>query len=152
MTDMQDGFNAIGEGFRSVFLAGIGALAITGEKGKELVDTLVAKGEMTVEQGKQINADLAQKAAESAQGARDAAIEARMRAMSPEERKAYVQKVTDFAAQQDEEDARKAAEAAAVEAEVVVEEVVEADPVDVVEDAQAVAEDAADASDGAVSE
>ena len=41
----------IGDGFKNIFLAGIGALAYTGEKGKELVDALVAKGEMTVEQG-----------------------------------------------------------------------------------------------------
>jgi hypothetical protein len=46
---------AIGDGFKNIFLAGIGAMAITGEKSKELVDQLVAKGELTVDQGKQIN-------------------------------------------------------------------------------------------------
>ncbi|WP_308776520.1 DUF554 family protein, partial [uncultured Bilophila sp.] len=33
----------------------IGAMAITGEKTKELVDQLISKGELTVDQGKQIN-------------------------------------------------------------------------------------------------
>ena len=32
---------AIGDGFKNIFLAGIGALTITGEKSKELVDQLV---------------------------------------------------------------------------------------------------------------
>ena len=34
----------IGDGFKNIFLAGIGAMAYTGEKGKEVIDQLVAKG------------------------------------------------------------------------------------------------------------
>ena len=68
----------IGDGFKDIFLAGVGAMAITGEKATDLVSTLIAKGELTVEQGKQINTELAHKAANAAQSARFDALEARM--------------------------------------------------------------------------
>ncbi|WP_300765919.1 hypothetical protein [uncultured Bifidobacterium sp.] len=54
-----------GEGLRRVFLAGVGALATTVEKSQEIVDGLVAKGELTVEQGKALNTELKRKAAEN---------------------------------------------------------------------------------------
>ena len=53
-----------GEGLRKVFLAGVGALATTVEKGQEIVDDLVKKGELTVEQGKALNTALKRKAEE----------------------------------------------------------------------------------------
>ena len=43
---------------KKIALAGIGAAALTAEKAKELVDQLVAKGEITVEQGKVLNEKL----------------------------------------------------------------------------------------------
>lgn len=100
MASIQDGLQGLGDGFKNVFLAGIGALAITGEKGKELVDVLVQRGELTIEQGKEINAELTRKAAEATQGVRDTALEARMKAMSPEERDAFAAKVAELAAEQ----------------------------------------------------
>ncbi|WEV41809.1 phasin family protein [Bifidobacterium sp. ESL0682] len=54
----------LGDGLRTVFLAGIGALATTAEKGQEIVDELVKKGELTVEQGKTLNTELKHKAQE----------------------------------------------------------------------------------------
>ena len=53
-----------GDGLRKVFLAGVGALATTVEKSQEIVDDLVKKGELTVEQGKALNAELKHKGAE----------------------------------------------------------------------------------------
>ena len=53
-----------GDGLRKVFLAGVGALATTVEKSQEIVDDLVKKGELTVEQGKALNAELKPKVAE----------------------------------------------------------------------------------------
>ena len=47
-----------GEGLKKVFLAGVGAVATTAETAKELIDDLVAKGELTVEQGKVQNEEL----------------------------------------------------------------------------------------------
>ena len=55
----------LGDGLRKVFLAGVGALATTVEKGQEIVDDLVKKGEITVEQGKALNTELKRKAAEA---------------------------------------------------------------------------------------
>ncbi|WEV75189.1 phasin family protein [Bifidobacterium sp. ESL0800] len=54
----------LGDGLRTVFLAGIGAMATTAEKGQEIVDALVKKGELTVEQGRTLNTELKHKAQE----------------------------------------------------------------------------------------
>lgn len=48
----------LGSGLKKVLLAGIGAVAVTGEKSKELLDEMVKKGELTVEQGKTLNEEL----------------------------------------------------------------------------------------------
>jgi polyhydroxyalkanoate synthesis regulator phasin len=58
-----------GEGLRKVFLAGVGALATGVEKSQEIVDDLVKKGEITVEQGKQLNTELKRKAQQAKSGA-----------------------------------------------------------------------------------
>lgn len=46
-------------------LVGIGAMAATAEKSKEIVDDLVKKGELTVEQGKVLNEELRHTVAET---------------------------------------------------------------------------------------
>ena len=46
------------EELRRFFLSGIGAMATTAEKSKEIVDAFVRKGELTVEQGRIINEEL----------------------------------------------------------------------------------------------
>lgn len=46
------------EGFKKVFLAGVGAIATTVETATDLIDTFVEKGELTVEQGKVLNEEL----------------------------------------------------------------------------------------------
>lgn len=48
----------LGDNIKKVLLAGIGAVAVTGEKSKELLDEMVKKGELTVEQGKVLNEEL----------------------------------------------------------------------------------------------
>ncbi len=52
---MMDG---IGENIKKILLAGIGVVATTTEKSKELLDEMVKKGELTVEQGKVLNEEL----------------------------------------------------------------------------------------------
>ena len=61
-TNMPD----FGEGLRKIFLAGVGALAATAEKG----------GELTVEQGKKLNSELAHKANEKSASLKEQAQEA----------------------------------------------------------------------------
>ncbi|MGI6501714.1 MAG: phasin family protein [Anaerostipes sp.] len=46
------------DGLKKIMLAGIGAIATTGEKSKDLLDEMVKKGELTVEQGKALNEEL----------------------------------------------------------------------------------------------
>ena len=47
-----------GDGIKKILLAGIGAVAVTTEKSKEMLDEMVKKGELTVEQGKALNEEL----------------------------------------------------------------------------------------------
>lgn len=83
----------LGTGLKRIFLAGVGAIATTAEKSKELVDDLVQKGELTVEQGKVLNEELKRnitekvsKTAEIIQPHETAEkIAGRMDQMSPEE-------------------------------------------------------------------
>ena len=58
---MMSNFN---EDLKKVLLAGIGAVAVTAEKSKEVVEQLVKKGELTVEQGKVLNEELKHSVAE----------------------------------------------------------------------------------------
>lgn len=46
------------DNLKKIFLAGIGAVAVTAEKSKDLLDEMVEKGELTVEQGKVLNEEL----------------------------------------------------------------------------------------------
>ena len=48
----------LSEGLRKLILAGIGAVAATKEKSEGILDELVKKGELTVEQGKALNQEL----------------------------------------------------------------------------------------------
>lgn len=54
----------VGEGMKKILLAGIGAMSATAESAKDIVDDLVKKGELTVEQGKVVNEELKHKAKE----------------------------------------------------------------------------------------
>ena len=115
----------IGDGFKNIFLAGIGAAALTADAAKEVVDKMIAKGELTVEQGKSINEELKRKASESTTSVRDTALEARMSMMSAEERAAFAAKAAELAAKLDAKEAEKAAAEAPVEVEA---EVVDEEP------------------------
>ena len=59
--------DAISEGLRKLILAGIGAVAATKEKSEVILDELVKKGELTVEQGKVLNDKVARHLCTSSQ-------------------------------------------------------------------------------------
>ncbi len=103
----------ITDGFKDIFLAGIGAMAVTGEKAKVLVDDLIQKGELTVDQGKQLNRELAHKASEKVDEIGIDVLERFMRTLTPEQRAEFAQKAAEFAARADD---GKPAAAAAEEA------------------------------------
>ncbi len=48
----------LNEDLKKIFLAGLGAAAISAEKSKQIVDELVKRGELTLEQGKILNEEL----------------------------------------------------------------------------------------------
>lgn len=101
------------------FLAGVGAVAYGAEKTGEFVDTLVKKGEITVEQGKDLNAELTQKAKETVDGAQETVLRARLAAMTAEERAAFVARAEKLTSDLNAADAEKAASDEPVEADVV---------------------------------
>lgn len=87
------------DGFKDIFLAGVGALAITGEKAKEVVDTLIEKGNITVEQGKDINQELQHKASETISKMREETVSQAIKAMSPGERDEFAATVARLVAE-----------------------------------------------------
>lgn len=106
----------IGEDLKKIFLAGIGAIATTAEKSEEMIDKLVKKGELTVEDGKTLNQELkhnlSDKMAQGAQMVTKTATEGavsllkQVEKMSGEERK----KLKEMLAKMDREDGGKKAQ------------------------------------------
>ena len=89
--------NGLGEGIRKILLAGVGAVALGAEKSQELIEELVKKGELTVEQGKILNEELTRKASKAANETQDSLLRMYLEGMSPEERAAYAKRVSDLA-------------------------------------------------------
>ncbi|WP_276915747.1 phasin family protein [Parvibacter caecicola] len=104
------------DAFKNVFLAGVGALALGAEKSKELVDDLVAKGQITVEQGKDMTDSLVSRGSEATARISDELLAARLRSMTKEQRDEYAAKVAQMAVSVSEEEAAKQAEVAEAEA------------------------------------
>ena len=48
----------LSEGLKKILLAGIGTVAVTAEKSKDVLGEMVKRGELTVEQGKVLNKEL----------------------------------------------------------------------------------------------
>ena len=90
MTTMSDAF-------KDIFLAGVGAVAIGAEKSKELIDQLIAKGELTVDQGEALNEELKHKADAAESTIQDDVLAAHMASMTAEQRKAFAEKVARYA-------------------------------------------------------
>ncbi|MDO4287852.1 MAG: DUF2680 domain-containing protein [Eubacterium sp.] len=107
----------LGEGLKNILLAGVGAVATTAEKSKEIVDQLVEKGELTVEQGKVMNEELKRNLKEKVKDNVTVVVKedevdadtvvARMDSMSPEELQAIKDKLAHLEAK-DAEDAETA--------------------------------------------
>lgn len=121
----------ISDGIYKAFLAGVGAVASGAEKGQQVIDEFVKKGQITVEQGKNLNSELTRKVKETfdatVSGASDSALRARLESMTPEQRAEYAKKVADMSAAIDAERAGSAADAVAEDAPEAAEYVVEPD-------------------------
>ena len=88
---------------QQIFLAGVGALAIGAEKSQEILNDLVAKGQITVDQGKDIANDLSKQTKDDVAKVRDDIISAHMKTMTPEERDEFANRVAELAASIDDE-------------------------------------------------
>ena len=60
---------------KNLFLAGVGAAALTYEKATEVISQLVEKGKFTVEEGKELSEELKKNVKSSASDAKDAVVE-----------------------------------------------------------------------------
>lgn len=92
--------NKLSDDLRKIFLAGIGAVASTAEKSKEIIDNLVTKGELTLEQGKALNEELKrnvnQTFHESSQNFKENDLSNKLKEMSPEEIKILKEKLAEM--------------------------------------------------------
>ncbi len=110
------GIDDFGEVVRKAFLVGVGTVALGAEKSQGIIEDLVKKGELTVEQGKALNEELKRKVDQASSETSDALLRAKLRSMSPEERAAWLAHAQEVA---DDIEAQR------VEVEVESEEVVE---------------------------
>ncbi len=88
--------NGLGDGIRTILLAGVGAVAFGAEKSQEIIEELVKKGELTVEQGKILNEELTRKAEKAANDTQDSLLRMYLENMSAAERAAYAKRVVDI--------------------------------------------------------
>ena len=88
---------------QQIFLAGVGALAIGAEKSQEVLNDLVAKGQITVDQGKDIAQNLSSQTKDDVAKVRDDIIAAHLKTMTKEERDEFAARVAEMAADIDED-------------------------------------------------
>ena len=121
----------ISDGIYKAFLVGVGAVASGAEKGQQVIDDFVKKGQITVEQGKNLNSELTRKVKETfdatVSGASDSVLRSKLESMTPEQRAEYAKKVADMSAAIDAEGAGAAEDAVAEDASDAAEDVVEPD-------------------------
>ncbi len=82
----------LSEDMKKIVLFGVGAAALTAEKSKELIEELVKKGELSIEQGKVLNEELKHHIQAKVSDAKDEVSRTRMnllqdqiKRLSPEE-------------------------------------------------------------------
>ncbi len=95
--------NNLTETFQNIFLAGVGALSIGGEKAKAVIDDLVERGQVTVDQGRKLNEELKHKAEDSVSKVREESIRAYVRSLTPEERIAFAEQMAQIAREMEDD-------------------------------------------------
>ena len=116
----------IANGFKDIVLAGVGALSLGGAKAKEVVDSLIERGQVSVEQGRAINEELKHKAVDGTSRFQEDALRAYADTLSKENRLKFATTLTNLADEiimgepidvdvQDAADRAQAAEAADAE-------------------------------------
>ena len=108
---MANGF--LGDSAKKIFLMGVGAVAETAERSEKLINDLVKKGELTVNEGKNLNEELTHKGQDFMNRSSDAVLRAKLEAMTPGERAVYAEKVQKMAQDITDEKTSKAADTSA---------------------------------------
>ena len=121
------------DNLKKVILAGIGAVAITAEKSKDVLDDMVKKGELTVEQGKVLNEELKHNLKQTVKN------NVKVKVTTPEELSELLDKMTPeqleaLKAQIKEKESTVDSEAEEVDAEDTAEDVENVDDAEVVEE------------------
>lgn len=101
------------DGLKKILLAGIGTVAVTAEKSKDVLDELVKKGELTVEQGKVLNEELKHNIKKTVKDN----VNVSVKAFSPEELTELLGKMTPEQLEQLKEQLAKMETAEAVDGE-----------------------------------
>ena len=104
----------ISDSMKKILLAGIGAAATTAEKSKEILDDLVKKGELTVEQGKVLNEELKHNVKQTFKKEEQDPADV-LKGMTPEQIEALKEVIVNMEAEATEEKADETAEEAAEE-------------------------------------
>lgn len=97
-------FEDLGSDAKKAFLAGLGAVSSAADKGSEIVDKLVNKGESAVEEGRQLNTALTHKVQTGVENLRGGVLLKYMKSMTIEQRKEFVKKVVEISDQLDKEE------------------------------------------------
>lgn len=97
-------FEDLGSDAKKAFLAGLGAVSSAADKGSEIVDKLVNKGESAVKEGKQLNTSLTHKVQTGVESIKGGVLLKYMRSMTIEQRKEFVKKVVEISDQLDKEE------------------------------------------------
>lgn len=96
-------FMDLGEGLKKVFLAGVGAVATTAETAKEVIDDLVSKGELTMEQGKVLNEELKHNVKKTVKNEQTEAADL-LKGMTPEQIAALKEQLARMEEEEDQEE------------------------------------------------
>lgn len=96
MSDKKPFDTSLSEGLRQMFLASVGAVAMTGEKGKEFFDQLVSSGEEAVNSGKELNQELKHNVKEDVSDLKKDSLYELLIRLSPQERDELLERVENY--------------------------------------------------------
>ena len=93
----------LSEIMKKMLLAGIGAAATTADKSKEILDDLVKRGELTVEQGKVLNEELKHNVKKTVKNEQTEAADL-LKGMTPEQIAALKEQLARMEEEEDQEE------------------------------------------------
>ena len=93
----------LSESMKKILLAGIGAAATTADKSKEILDDLVKRGELTVEQGKVLNEELKHNVKKTIKNEQTEAADL-LKGMTPEQIAALKEQLARMEEEEDQEE------------------------------------------------